>query len=122
MLELRNGADMTGRVYVSGDTLTGDHVDEISERFPDIDAAVVHLGGTRVLFHTVTMDAEQGVDFLRRARPTEAVPVHYDDYGVFRSPLADFERLAGRSGLPTEVRSVRRGETLTLFQNAGRPA
>ena len=44
------------RVYVSGDTLTGDHVDEVRERFPDIDAAVVHLGGTRVLLRTVTMD------------------------------------------------------------------
>lgn len=34
------------RVYFSGDTLTGTHVDEVRERFPDIDAAVVHLGGT----------------------------------------------------------------------------
>ena len=48
--------DVRRRVYLSGDTLTGDHVDEIRERFPDIDAAVVHLGGTRVLLRTVTMD------------------------------------------------------------------
>jgi L-ascorbate metabolism protein UlaG (beta-lactamase superfamily) len=42
------------------------------------------------LFWTVTMDASQGVDFLQRIRPHLAVPVHYDDYRVFRSPLSEF--------------------------------
>jgi hypothetical protein len=46
------------RVYLSGDTLTGEHLDEIRERHPEIDTAVVHLGGTRLLFWTVTMDAK----------------------------------------------------------------
>jgi hypothetical protein len=73
------------RVYISGDTLTGEHLDEIRERHPEIDTAVVHLGGTRLLFWTVTMDANQGVDFLQRIRPHLAVPVHYNDYRVFRS-------------------------------------
>jgi L-ascorbate metabolism protein UlaG (beta-lactamase superfamily) len=104
------------RVYVSGDTLTGDHVDEVRERFPDIDAAVVHLGGTRVLFHTVTMDAEQGVDFLRRVRPDTAIPVHHDDYGVFASPLSAFLARAAVAGLSRSVRTVRRGETVDLTQ------
>lgn len=37
------------RVYLSGDTLDGPHLDAVRERFPDIDVAIVHLGGTRVL-------------------------------------------------------------------------
>jgi len=37
------------RLYLSGDTLSGDHLDEIRERHPEIDTAVVHLGGTRIL-------------------------------------------------------------------------
>jgi L-ascorbate metabolism protein UlaG (beta-lactamase superfamily) len=102
------------RVYVSGDTLTGDHLDEIARRYPAIDVAVVHLGGTRVLLHTVTMDGEQGVDFLHRVRPRQAVPVHYDDYKVFRSPLADFHRLSASAGLGHLVRPVRRGDTIDL--------
>ena len=36
------------------------------------------------------MDANQGVDFLQRIRPRLAVPVHYDDYRIFRSPLSEF--------------------------------
>ena len=114
LLEHRVGARTTRRVYISGDTLTGEHVSEIARRHPDLDVAVVHLGGTRVLMHTVTMDAEQGVDLVRRVSPRETVPVHYDDYGVFASPLSAFERLLERSGLPTRLRSVPRGATVEL--------
>ncbi|MGN6612792.1 MAG: MBL fold metallo-hydrolase [Angustibacter sp.] len=116
MLEHQVGGRTTRRVYVSGDTLTGDHVSKIARRHPDIDAAVVHLGGTRVLLHTVTMDGEQGVDFVRRAAPRQTVPVHYDDYGVFASPLSAFERLLARSGLPTRLTAVPRGGTVTLLE------
>ena len=114
LLEHRVGGEVRRRVYISGDTLTGDHLDEIARRHPDIDVAVVHLGGTRVLLHTVTMDDEQGVDLLRRIAPGQAVPVHYDDYRVFRSPLSAFEERCRRDGLWDKVRPVRRGETITL--------
>jgi len=114
LLEHRVAGRITRRVYLSGDTLTGDHLDEVARRHPDIDVAVVHLGGTRVLLHTVTMDAEQGVDFLRRVRPGRAVPVHHDDYGVFRSPLADFEAAAREAGFAAALLPVRRGETVPL--------
>ena len=114
LLEHHVGGEVRRRVYLSGDTLTGDHLEEIKRRHPDIDVAVAHLGGTRVLFHTVTMDAEQGVDFLRRIQPEQAIPVHYDDYPVFRSPVAAFERLAASAGLGGLVRPVRRGETVGL--------
>ena len=102
------------RVYFSGDTLTGAHVDEVRTRFPDIDAAVVHLGGTRVLLRTVTMDGTMGVDFVERCRPSVVVPVHHDDYTVFRSPLSDFLDLARVRGLAATLRCPRRGEVVSL--------
>jgi L-ascorbate metabolism protein UlaG (beta-lactamase superfamily) len=102
------------RIYISGDTLTGDHVDEVRQRHPEVDVVIVHLGGTRVLFHTVTMDAGQGVDFLRRTDPATVVPVHFDDYTVFRSPLSAFVREAGAAGFAGRVKVPRRGETVTL--------
>jgi len=40
--------------------------------------------------------------------------VHYDDYRVFRSPLADFLQRASDAGLSTEVRTVARGDTVPL--------
>jgi len=114
VLELSRGGQVERRVYLSGDTLTGDHVDAVAERCPDLDAVVMHLGGTRVLFRTVTMDAGQGVDFLQRLRPPRAVPVHYDDYGVFASPLSHFLEKARAAGFADVVRPVARGETVSL--------
>ena len=114
LLEHRVGTDVRRRVLVSGDTLTGDHVDEIRRRHPDVGTAVVHLGGTRVLFHTVTMDGPQGADYLRRLRPERALAVHYDDYRVFRSPVADWVRRAAEAGFGSATYVPSRGETVTL--------
>ena len=107
------------RLYITGDTLTGDHASEIARVHPDIDTAIIHLGGTRVLLHTVTMDAPQGVDLVRRVGPREDVPVHYDDYRVFRSPLAEFERLFHQAGLPAHLHRVRRGDTVEMVEAGG---
>lgn len=104
----------TLRLYLSGDTLTGDHLDEIADRHPHIDVAVVHLGGTRVLARTVTMDGAQGVDLMTRLRPALTVPVHLDDYPVFRSGLGDFLESARGAGLLAGVRVVRPGATTDL--------
>lgn len=114
MIEHRVGGETRLRIYQSGDTLTGDHLDAVHERYPDIDLALLHLGGTRILAATVTMDAPQGVDFLRRVKPRSAIPVHYDDYKVMRSPLSAFLELAGRTDLAGVVRPVSRGETVNL--------
>ena len=114
LLELERPGQAPFRLYLSGDTLTGDHLDEVARRCPDIDVAVVHLGGTRVLLHTVTMDGGQGVDFLRRVRPATAVPVHFDDYRVFRDPLSNFLRRAEEAGTSTRVQRVDRGQTIPL--------
>ena len=114
VVEHRAYGRLVRRVYISGDTLTGDHIDAIAERYPDIDAVVVHLGGTRVLASTVTMDAAQGVDFLKRLTATTAVPVHYDDYRIFRSSLSEFLAEADAAGLADRVTEVRRGTTVEL--------
>src|SRR6185312_12826550 len=63
---------------------------EIARRHPDLDLGVLHLGGTKVFGLLLSMDGRQGVDLLEILRPRYAVPVHVDDYPVFRSPLSDF--------------------------------
>jgi L-ascorbate metabolism protein UlaG (beta-lactamase superfamily) len=79
------------RMYISGDTLIHERLREIPRRFVDIDLALLHLGGTRVLGIMVTMDAEQGVEAMRIVDPRTAIPIHYNDYEVFTSPLEDFK-------------------------------
>jgi L-ascorbate metabolism protein UlaG (beta-lactamase superfamily) len=114
LIEHRMASGPSRRIYLTGDTVTGPHPDEIAHRHPDVDLAVMHLGGTRVLGHTVTMDAAQGVDFLHRVRPRQSLPVHYDDYPVFRSPLSQFEDAARAAGFNDRLRVVQRGRTVPI--------
>jgi L-ascorbate metabolism protein UlaG (beta-lactamase superfamily) len=114
LLTYRRSSGTPYTVYLSGDTLTGDHLDAIRNRCPQIDVAVVHLGGTRILFSTVTMDAVQGLDFLHRIRPGVVVPVHYDDYRVMKSPLADFLATVQADTEPWRIAAPARGETIDL--------
>jgi L-ascorbate metabolism protein UlaG (beta-lactamase superfamily) len=102
------------RIYLSGDTLVHDDLREIRDRYPTIDVAVVHLGGTKVLGVLLTMDGAQGVDLLEMLRPRHAVPVHYDDYGLMKSPLSDFTDEVRRRRPGTTVSYLDRGQTLTL--------
>ena len=102
------------RVYLTGDTLVHEQLREIARRHPDLDLGVLHLGGTKVLGVTVTMDARQGVDLLEMVPVPHAVPVHFDDYPVFRSPLSDFRAEVERRRPPAQLHYPERGQALPL--------
>ena len=99
------------RVYISGDTLIHDRLREIPRRFPDVDLALLHLGGTRVLGIMVTMDAEQGLEAMKIVDPRTAIPIHYNDYEAFESPLEDFKRAVTEAGLENKVHYLSHGDT-----------
>jgi L-ascorbate metabolism protein UlaG (beta-lactamase superfamily) len=102
------------RLYVTGDTLVHDRIAEIRARYSDIDVALLHLGGTRVLGVLLTMDGRQGVDMVRIVDPRLAIPIHYDDYTVFKSPLSDFQDAVTATRLEDRVHYLGRGDTYTL--------
>jgi L-ascorbate metabolism protein UlaG (beta-lactamase superfamily) len=114
VLELFDGAGDPFRVYVTGDTLCYPRLRDVADRCGPVDAMVVHLGGTRALGLLVTMDGDQGADLVELVRPSLTVPVHHDDYTVFRSPLADFLDACRDRDAPTRVQPVARGETVSL--------
>jgi L-ascorbate metabolism protein UlaG (beta-lactamase superfamily) len=103
------------RLYISGDTLLVEELREIPRRFSDIHAAVLHLGGTRLPGGLmVTMDGQQGADLMELIDAGVVVPIHYDDYSVFKSPLSDFRREVETRGLLPRVHFVDRGQTVDL--------
>ncbi|WP_214367587.1 MBL fold metallo-hydrolase [Pseudonocardia sp. H11422] len=114
VLDLERGGRRALRVYVTGDTLCVPELKAVRDRFGDIDVMIAHLGGTKLLGVLVTMDGRQGVDLVRLIRPASTVPVHYDDYGVFRSPLSHFTDEMHRHGLDDRLRLVHRGQTVPL--------
>jgi L-ascorbate metabolism protein UlaG (beta-lactamase superfamily) len=99
------------RWYITGDTLLVDELAEIGRRHPDIDLCMLHLGGTRIAGLLLTMDAEQGVRLLELLHPETAIPIHFDDYTVFKSPLSDFLELVDRRDLSTRIVTLERGGT-----------
>ncbi len=109
------------RLYVSGDTLLVEELNEIPLRFESIDLGVLHLGGTRLpagrrlpFGVTVTMDGRQGAGLVSLLKLPKMIPVHFDDYGVFASPLSDFIREMERRGMADRIVELERGGSVTV--------
>lgn len=94
LIEFENSrGEVAFRLYITGDTMPIDELEEIPRRFPDIDLALLHLGGT--MFYglmMITMDPAQGIEVLRLVKPKTAIPIHYDDYTAFESALGDTDQ------------------------------
>jgi len=110
------------RLYISGDTLLIEELKEIPARFDSIDAGVLHLGGTRLpagrrlpFGLTVTMDGRQGAELVAMLTLPKCIPVHFDDYGVFASPLSDFTNDGmKRRGMGDRIVELDRGASVTI--------
>jgi L-ascorbate metabolism protein UlaG (beta-lactamase superfamily) len=123
MLEFETEEGRTAlRLYITGDTLVFDDLNEIPKRYPSIDLALFHLGGTQIMGILLTMDAEQGVEAIRIINPREVIPIHYNDYEVFKSPLEDFKRAVEAAGFADRVRYLSHGETYNFEIPASRVA
>jgi L-ascorbate metabolism protein UlaG (beta-lactamase superfamily) len=106
------------RMYITGDTLIHDDLNEIPQRFPGVDLMLMHLGGTRVLGILVRMDDEQGIEMMQIIEPERTIPIHFNDYDVFKSPLEDFQRAVDRAGLTDRVTYLTHGETYDFASKA----
>jgi L-ascorbate metabolism protein UlaG (beta-lactamase superfamily) len=120
MLEFTSGGQ-TRRLYVSGDTLLVEELNEIPVRFESIDVGILHLGGTRLpagrrlpFGLTVTMDATQGAAAVEALNLPRMIPVHFDDYGVFASPLSDFVAEMKRRGIADRIIELERGASVGI--------
>ncbi len=119
VVDFRQDDRLLYRMYITGDTLYVDGLAEIARRFGDIDLCLIHLGGTKIAGVLLTMDGRQGVQALRTIRPRRAIPIHYDDYGLFKSPLSDFQAELTGARIDAEIVYLQRGET---FRFQARPA
>jgi len=84
-------------IYITGDTLFVSELEDIPKRYPNVDLLLIHLGGTTISepnlpLLMVTMDHIQGSKVVHLINPDVTIPIHYDDYDVFKSPLEDFKK------------------------------
>jgi L-ascorbate metabolism protein UlaG (beta-lactamase superfamily) len=106
----RNG----DHLYLTGDTMLVDSLEEIPRRYPDIDLGLIHAGGTTFLLTVVTMTGEQAVKAVEITKPRTAIPIHYNDFSVFLSRLDDFKKAAEASTTSTKFVYLAHGETYTF--------
>lgn len=112
MLKFKSSADANAyKIYISGDTLVMNEMQQIARRYPDIDLALLDLGGAQVLGIMVTMDAQQGMQMIRIVKPRLAIPLAYNDYDIMESRLADFRQQVKAAGLQDRVRYLNHGGT-----------
>jgi L-ascorbate metabolism protein UlaG (beta-lactamase superfamily) len=111
LLEFQSQNKSRFQLYITGDTLIYEDIKDIPKRYPNIDLALLHLGGTQVFGIWLTMNAKQGVEMIRIVAPRKAIPIHYNDYHVFRSPLEEFMDTIRAEGLEDKVDYLSHGET-----------
>ena len=103
------------RMYISGDTLVYDAIRSIPQHFPGIDLALLHLGGTRLMgMVKVTMDGKDGARMMQIVKAKKTIPIHYNDYDVFKSPLAEYAREVKAAGLDDSVVYLAHGDTYSF--------
>jgi L-ascorbate metabolism protein UlaG (beta-lactamase superfamily) len=56
-------------------------------------------------------DGKQGVEAMRMVNPRRGIPIHYNDYDRFESPLSKFQEEVKAAGLQDRVHYLRHGET-----------
>jgi L-ascorbate metabolism protein UlaG (beta-lactamase superfamily) len=107
MLEFQSATESVKvSLYITGDTLVIDELKEIPRRYPNIDLALLHLGGTRVLGLLVTMDGQQGVEAMRIVNPRRGIPI------------SEFQEEVKAAGLQDRVHYLKHGETYNFEAQA----
>ena len=104
-------------VYVSGDTVWYEGVEEVAKR-ADVRVAFAFMGAARVRevgpAH-LTLTAAEGV-LLARAMPRAViVPLHYEGWAHFSEGRPDIERAFASAGLSRRLRWLPPGEPVLLF-------
>ena len=98
-------------IYLSGDTVWYEGVEEVGRRFP-IRTAVLFMGAARVAavgpWH-LTFTAAEGVDVARAFGEATIVPVHYEDWEHFSESRPQIDRAFKDAGLAHRLRWLPRG-------------
>ncbi len=102
------------RVWISGDTLLFDELREAPKRFPDVDLALMHVGGEVIRGHLASADEEQALGLHTLFDPHQTIPIHADDFDAYAYPLEWFEQTMIAGDLRDRLIVPRRGEAVML--------
>lgn len=121
---LTSGEDPHGAVYVSGDTVWYEGVEEIGRRF-NVRVAILFMGAARVPEvgpEHLTFTAEEAVEAARAFADADIIPLHHRGWAHFSESHRRIEDAFRAAGLEHRLRLVEPGctETFTAKQASQR--
>ena len=105
-----------GALYISGDTVWFNGINEIARRF-QIGTAILHIGkaGFPVTgpIH-FTFNTREAVRTIKVLNPRTVIPIHYEGWKHFREPRAEAEKQFAAAGMNNIVRWLPLGESTDI--------
>jgi L-ascorbate metabolism protein UlaG (beta-lactamase superfamily) len=116
--------DARESIYLSGDTVWYEGVEEVSRRFT-IRTAVLFMGAARVEavgpWH-LTFTAVEGVEAARAFAEATIVPVHFEDWEHFSESRPQIDAAFAAAGLGQRLRWLPRGVETEVAGQIARPS
>jgi L-ascorbate metabolism protein UlaG (beta-lactamase superfamily) len=105
-----------GALYISGDTVWFNGIQEIARRYK-VGTAILHIG--RASFPITgpirfTLHAKDAVRVVRALDPGCVLPIHYEGWGHFREPKAEAESYFAQAGIDDRVQWLPLGKAVDL--------
>jgi len=95
-----------GAVYISGDTVLYEGVEQVLKRF-DIKISVLFMGAAKVKevgSDHLTMTVDEVISFAQKFKNTQIVPLHFEGWGHFTEPRFLVENKFKEAGLADRLR------------------
>lgn len=108
--------DSEAVVYVSGDTVWFDGVDEVSKRYP-VKAAVLFMGAAKVSIAGpahLTFTAEEGVIAARAFKDAAIIPLHFEGWKHFTESRTEIEQAFTEAGMQGRLVWPVAGKTVSV--------
>ncbi|BDI29848.1 MBL fold metallo-hydrolase [Capsulimonas corticalis] len=108
-------------IYISGDTVWYEGVEEVARRFP-ITTAVLFMGAARVAAvgpDHLTMTAEDGIQAAHAFPNAKIIPLHFEGWAHFSESHEVIQTSFGAAGVGDRLLWLKPGAPTVIPQNAG---
>jgi L-ascorbate metabolism protein UlaG (beta-lactamase superfamily) len=105
-----------GALYISGDTVMYEGVEEVIRRF-HIGVALLHCGAARVAVRgtdALTFTGVEAAQFARQAEDSTIIPIHYEGWGHFSEGRVEIEQAFGQARLEQRLLWLPLGQSATV--------
>lgn len=103
-------------LYISGDTVLFEGMEEVARRFP-IEIALLHFGAAQVERFgpvSITLTAVEGAQFAALLGEATIIPIHYEGWSHLTEGRAEIERAFLTAGQERHLRFLPPGQSVSL--------